>query len=63
MEERHVGKEKRKDASSETSQIKVLEKENARLKLKLAKAEAMLDLQKKAAEIVRLHNDSSENDS
>ena len=56
-------KTKGKTRSSETSQIKVLEKENARLKLKLAKAEAMLDLQKKAAEIVRLHNDSAESDS
>jgi len=39
-----------------------LEKENARLKLKLAKAEAMLELQKKAADLFRLHDESSETD-
>ena len=36
---------------------KRLEKENARLKLKLRKAEAMLELQKKAAEIFGYDNE------
>ena len=40
-----------------------LEKENARLKLKLRKAEAMLDLQKKAAEILSLDDESERSDS
>ncbi len=40
-----------------------LEKENARLKLKLRKAEAMLDLQKKAAEILSYDNESERSDS
>jgi len=36
-----------------------LQKENARLKLKLRKAEAMLDLQKKAAEILNYEDESN----
>lgn len=40
-----------------------LQKENARLKLKLRKAEAMLDLQKKAAEILSLDDESERSDS
>ena len=42
---------------------KNLEKENARLKLKLRKAQAMLDLQKKAAEIMSFEDESEGNDS
>jgi len=38
-------------------------KENAKLKLKLRKAEAMLDLQKKAAEVLRELDESNEGDS
>ncbi len=38
-------------------------KENARLKLKLRKAEAMLDLQKKAAEILAYDDESDGSDS
>jgi hypothetical protein len=38
-------------------------KENAKLKLKLRKAEAMLDLQKKAAEVLRDLDESNESDS
>jgi len=45
------------------SAYKILEKENARLKLKLRKAEAMLDLQKKAAEIMNLEDESERSDS
>jgi len=40
-----------------------LQKENARLKLKLRKAEAMLDLQKKAAEILSYDDESERSDS
>jgi transposase len=40
-----------------------LEKENAQLKLKLRKAEAMLELQKKAAEIVNSMREASGGDS
>ena len=40
-----------------------LQKENARLKLKLRKAEAMLDLQKKAAEILSYEDEIERSDS
>jgi len=40
-----------------------LQKENARLKLRLRKAEAMLDLQKKAAEIMSYEDESERSDS
>ena len=40
------------------TEVQRLEKENARLKLKLRKAEAMLELQKKAAEILAYDNES-----
>ena len=40
-----------------------LQKENARLKLKLRKAEAMLELQKKAAEILSYDDESEASDS
>jgi len=40
-----------------------LEKENARLKLRLRKTEAMLDLQKKAAEILSYDDESERSDS
>ena len=42
---------------------KRLEKENAKLKLKLRKAEAMLELQKKAQEILALDDETEESDS
>ena len=42
---------------------KRLEKENAKLKLKLRKAEAMLELQKKAQEILALDDETDESDS
>lgn len=45
------------------SENRRLQKENARLKLKLRKAEAMLDLQKKAAEILNYDEKSDESDS
>ncbi len=44
-------------------EVQRLEKENARLKLKLRKAEAMLELQKKAAEILGYDNESDGSDS
>jgi len=45
------------------TEVQRLEKENARLKLKLRKAEAMLDLQKKAAEILSYDDESDGSDS
>jgi transposase-like protein len=45
------------------TEVQRLEKENARLKLKLRKAEAMLDLQKKAAEILSYDDESEGSDS
>ncbi len=52
--------------SGKTSELKTenqrLQKENARLKLKLRRAEAMLDLQKKAAEIMNCEEESDESE-
>ena len=45
------------------SENKRLEKENAKLKLKLRKAEAMLELQKKAHEIMGYDNETEESSS
>lgn len=45
------------------TEVQRLEKENARLKLRLRKAEAMLDLQKKAAEILSYDDESERSDS
>jgi len=59
------GMKKKKD-SGLTNELKTenqrLQKENARLKLKLRKAEAMLDLQKKAAEILSYDDESEGSD-
>jgi len=44
------------------TEVQRLEKENARLKLRLRKAEAMLDLQKKAAEILSYDDESERSD-
>ena len=56
----------KKKGSPKTSEIRAenqrLQKENARLKLKLRKAEAMLDLQKKAAEILRCDDETDESE-
>jgi transposase-like protein len=58
---------KKKKDSRLTNELKTenqrLQKENARLKLKLRKAEAMLDLQKKAAEILSYDDESERSDS
>ena len=58
---------KKKKDSGLTNELKTenqrLQKENARLKLKLRKAEAMLDLQKKAAEILSYDDESERSDS
>jgi len=57
---------KKKDSGSTTklkAEYQRLEKENARLKLKLRKAEAMLDLQKKAAEILSYDDENEGSDS
>ena len=53
----------KKKTSKETvllSEYQRLEKENAKLKLKLRKAEAMLELQKKAHEIMGYDNETEE---
>lgn len=52
-----------KKANGKSANEKRLEKEVAKLKLKLAKAEAMLELQKKAAAIWDLAEEKSETDS
>jgi hypothetical protein len=57
------GKKSKKKTDDKNAELKRLEKENAKLKLKLAKAEAMLELQKKAAAIWDLADDKSETDS
>ena len=61
------GMTSKKKGSNKTSELKTenqrLQKENARLKLKLRKAEAMLDLQKKAAEILSYDDESERSDS
>lgn len=57
---------KKKDSRSTTklkTEYQRLQKENARLKLKLRKAEAMLDLQKKAAEVLSFDDESEGSDS
>jgi transposase-like protein len=60
------GMTSKKKGSPKTSKLRAenqrLQKENARLKLKLRKAEAMLDLQKKAAEILRSEDLTDENE-
>ena len=45
------------------AEVQRLEKENARLKLKLRKAKAMLELQKKAAEILEYDDEKHGSDS
>ena len=58
-------KEKKRPSkgTEEQEKIKELEKENARLKLKLRKAEAMLELQKKAHEIMGYDDETEESSS
>jgi transposase-like protein len=57
------GKKRKKKTDEKGTELKRQAKEIARLKLKLAKAEAMLELQKKAAEIWDLAEEKSETDS
>ncbi len=61
------GMTSKKKVSGSTTKLRTeyqrLEKENARLKLKLRKAEAMLDLQKKAAEILSYDDENEGSDS
>ena len=52
-----------KKSSGKSGTDRRLEKENAKLKLKLAKAEAMLELQKKASAIWAMEDERSETDS
>jgi transposase-like protein len=56
-------RKKSKKSGNRSAEEKRQAKEIARLKLKLAKAEAMLDLQKKAAAIWDLADEKSETDS
>ena len=58
-----ASKKKTNKESELLADYKRLEKENARLKLKLRKAEAMLDLQKKAHEIMGYDDESEESSS
>lgn len=57
------GKNRRQPGDDLRAENQRLVKENARLKLKLRKAEAMLELQKKAAEILGYDNESDGSDS
>ena len=56
-------KKRRQPAGDLRTENQRLVKENARLQLKLRKAEAMLELQKKAAEILAYDNESDGSDS
>ena len=56
-------KKRRQPAGDLRTENQRLVKENARLQLKLRKAEAMLDLQKKAAEILGYDNEGDGSDS
>ncbi|MGB8329414.1 MAG: hypothetical protein WCE62_04750 [Polyangiales bacterium] len=56
-------KTKKGEGSVDLTAYRLLEKENARLKLKLRKAEAMLELQKKAAEILGYDDEKDESNS
>ncbi len=56
-------KKRRQPADDLRTENQRLVKENARLQLKLRKAEAMLELQKKAAEILGYDNESDGSDS
>lgn len=59
-----TSKKKRSETTSELrTENQRLQKENARLKLKLRKAEAMLELQKKAAEILSCEDETDGSDS
>lgn len=58
-----IRKSRVKKSSGKSDTDRRLEKENAKLKLKLAKAEAMLELQKKAAAIWAMEDEQSETDS
>jgi len=63
---RRSGMTSKKKANKEVVDIaayKLLEKENAKLKLKLRKAELMLELQKKAHEILGYDDESEESSS
>lgn len=56
-------KKQKSKATVSRAEFERVVKENAKLKLKLRKAEAMLDLQKKAAEILRSEDESDGSDS
>ena len=57
------GKKTKKASSSLESENSRLQKENAKLKLQLRKAEAMLELQKKTSSLISLMTESSESKS
>jgi transposase len=56
-------RKKKRESTVDLAAYRLLEKENARLKLKLRKAEAMLELQKKAAEILGYDDEQDEKSS
>ena len=56
-------KKKSREEAVDMAAYRRLEKENARLKLKLRKAEAMLELQKKAHEILGYDDETESSDS
>jgi transposase-like protein len=58
-----ASKKKKSEGSVDLAAYRLLEKENARLKLKLRRAEAMLELQKKAAEILGYDDEKEESSS
>ena len=58
-----ASKKKKSEGSVDLAAYRRLEKENARLKLKLRKASAMLELQKKAAEILGYDDEKEESNS
>ena len=58
-----AGEKRKKKSGGKSAEEKRLAKELAKTKLKLAKAEAMLELQKKAAAIWDLAEEKSETDS
>jgi transposase-like protein len=58
-----ASKKKKSEGSVNLAAYRLLEKENARLKLKLRRAEAMLELQKKAAEILGYDDEKEESNS
>ena len=58
-----ASKKKTREEVVDVAEYRRLEKENAKLKLKLRRAEAMLELQKKAQEILAYDDETEESGS